>query len=258
MGIPQNAEMIPQVLQRAGYTPRAVGKVRYHSVVIKNSKQAFSIEDIYMHFPSSQHKVDLFRHWTFLKWHIGSARWEHTPSFKGFKSFYGMHAHGAQDYYKHTHTQMKSLYDMWYDKKEFCGRGCSEVMDERGNYTTDVFTRESIKVVDRHNTAEEGPLFLYLAYTAPHTPLQVPQKYLDYYEGKGLSRRQQVYRGMITAADESLGEVIGALKRKDMWEDTLVIYTSDNGAAWIGSNYPLKGGKMEIWEGGVISDGIIR
>lgn len=92
-----------------------------------------------------------------------------------------------------------------------------------------------------------------------HTPIQAPRKYTAMYKHrKNWSPAKKTYAGMVTAADKSLGWVVNSLKRKGMWKDTLIIYTSDNGAlAKYGSNSPHRGGKGDLWEGGIVSDGII-
>jgi arylsulfatase A-like enzyme len=150
------------------------------------------------------------------------------------------------------------------------------MMDERGNYSTHVFTREAVRVIHdykdrqdrhrRHRTKESSadsdsndqptivqattpssspPLFLYLAYQAVHAPDQVPREYRDPYESVWpFNPARQTYAGMLTAGDEGIGNVTQALKDAGLWEDTLVIFTTDNGgptttcAVQGSSNYP--------------------
>jgi len=148
---------------------------------------------------------------------------------------------------------------MRFDKHENCGEDCSEIVDDRGTYSSDVFARESINVIQNHDVAADHPLFLYLSYAAVHTPIQVPSKYKNMYrKKKGWSDSKKTYSGMVTAADQSLGQVIRAMKDKGIWKDTLVIFTSDNGALQkYGSNFPHRGFKGDVWEGGIAVDGII-
>jgi arylsulfatase A-like enzyme len=163
------------------------------------------------------------------KWHVGHSRWEQTPTYRGFSSFFGFYT-GGEDYFQHTQDKG---YDLRYDRTQYCGQGCSQIVDERGNYSTTVFTREAIRVVQDYSTTEQQkdhPLFLYLAFQAVHCPNQVPQEYMDRYSNHTdwIDRRKN-YAGMLTAADEGIGNVTQALQDAGLWENTLVIFTTDNG-----------------------------
>lgn len=182
---------------------------------------------------------------------------EYLPTFRGFQSFYGFYV-SNQDHFTHTNKN-KKVYDMRYDKEERCGARCSKIVDDRQKYNTHIFKRETIKRIKKHNADRDGPMFIYLAYSAVHVPIQVPKAYRDLYKSKGWDREKRAYAGMVTAADQSLGKIIEALKDANMWKDTLLIFSSDNGAPTKrgGSNGKLRGGKKDVWEGGVISDCII-
>jgi len=155
-----------------------------------------------------------------------------------------------------------------WDKEELCGPGCSEYIDEHGNYSTHIFTREANRVIKQHSINEPGkPLFLYLAYQAVHRPLQVPDEYVNMYANENQwSNNKKIYAGMVTAADEGIAAIEQTLKDVGMWEDSLVIITTDNGGPIPGgndhaglwspeegfpnsgnpaSNWPLRGGKAE-------------
>jgi arylsulfatase A-like enzyme len=225
-GLPLDEETLPQIMRKAGYQAHAVGK-----------------------------------------WHIGHSRWEMTPTFRGFQSFFGYYV-GGEDYY--THYSFDGGYDLRWDRHEQCGKNCSVLPDERSNYSTTVFTREAIRVIEEHdNDSNDGssPLFLYLAYQAVHAPDEVPEKYRARYDDvakqQGWNSRRQTYAGMLTAADEGIADVIKAFKNRGMWEDTIVIFTTDNGgptavcAIQGSSNYPKRGGKCTIYEGGTTGDGFV-
>ena len=199
------------------------------------------------------------------QWHLGHSRSNFLPTHRGFDEFFGFY-HAMGDHFSHS---FKGAYDMWHEPRPNCGgdMSCAQIVDERGNYSSFVFAREAVRVVENHAKGlaaareagdEEQPLFLYLSYAAPHGPWQVPPKYKlpEYFAAKWTKQRVK-YAGMVTAADESLGHVIDALKRVKMWDDTLVVFTSDNGASKNGggSNLPHKGFKCDAYEGGVISDG---
>ena len=204
------------------------------------------------------------------KWHIGHSSWEQTPTFRGFDSFYGFYG-GGQDYFKHF---SEGGYDMRYDRKPKCGEGCSQIVDERGNYSTHVFTREALHIIQDYAKATTNrnqqdssnkQLFLYLAYQAVHCPNEVPDHYIHprYTSQTGWTDQRKSYAGMLTAADEGIGNVTAALKSIGLWEDTLVIFTTDNGGpVYAGcpqgsSNYPKRGGKASVWEGGITGDAFL-
>jgi arylsulfatase A-like enzyme len=186
------------------------------------------------------------------KWHLGFYKWEHTPTFRGFNSFLGYYS-GGEDYFKHTTAQG---YDLRYDATPKCGKGCSEVLIANGNYSTHMYTTRAIDVINAHDITK--PLFLYLAYQGVHEPAQVPQQYVDMYNTTIQDMTRRIFAGMLTCVDEGITNVTMALKQKGMWENTLFIFTSDNGGpvdpkiidAIGANNWPLRGGKHAIYEGG--------
>ncbi|KAL7560174.1 hypothetical protein ACA910_016603 [Epithemia clementina (nom. ined.)] len=200
------------------------------------------------------------------KWHVGHSSWLQTPTFRGFDEFYGFYF-GSEGYFSHDHN---GAYDLRHDKRRNCGQGCSEVVDERDNYSTPIFAREAIRMMEQYaaNTTKDEqrkrPLFQYLAFQAVHCPNEVPQEYIDIYENTtDWSDERKVYAGMLTAADEAIGDVVEAYKKAGLWEDTLVIFTTDNGGPTTygcvtgASNYPKRGGKYTLWEGGTTGDGFL-
>lgn len=122
---------------------------------------------------------------------------------------------------------------------------------EPGGYLTDYYTEEAVKVIDRN---KDRPFFLYLSHWAPHTPLQATRE--DY---EALSHielhRERVYAAMIRSLDRGVGQVLEALERNGLDENTLVMFTSDNGGAgYIGLpevNRPFRGWKITLFEGGI-------
>lgn len=195
------------------------------------------------------------------KWHLGHSSYDQTPTFRGFESFFGFYL-GGQDYVSHVDDD--GGYDMRFDKVEYCGDNCSHIVDERGNYSTHVFTREAIRVIQQHSTSsDDSPLFLYLAYQAVHAPDEVPPHYIEPYLDKNWTALRKTYAGMLSAADEGIRNVTQALKDSNLWDDTLIIFTTDNGgptdtcAVQGSSNYPRRGGKCSCWEGGTRGDGFL-
>ncbi|HIG69414.1 MAG TPA: sulfatase [Myxococcales bacterium] len=126
----------------------------------------------------------------------------------------------------------------------------SEVF-EPGGYLTDYYTEEAVEVIEAN---KDRPFFLYLAHWAPHTPLQASKADYDAL-GHIKLHRERVYAAMIRALDRGVGQVLDALKDNGLDENTLVMFTSDNGGAgYIGLpdvNAPFRGWKISLFEGGI-------
>jgi uncharacterized sulfatase len=120
-----------------------------------------------------------------------------------------------------------------------------------GGYLTDYYTDEAVKVIEAN---KDRPFFLYLAHWAPHTPLQATKADYDALSHIEL-HRERVYAAMIRALDRGVGQVLDALRENGLEENTLVVFTSDNGGAgYIGLpdvNAPFRGWKITLFEGGV-------
>ncbi len=125
-----------------------------------------------------------------------------------------------------------------------------DLFEPRG-YLTDYYTEEAVKVIEAN---KDRPFFLYLAHWAPHTPLQAT---VADYEALGHIElhRERVYAAMIRALDRGVGQVLQALRDNGLEENTLVMFTSDNGGAgYIGLaevNAPFRGWKITLFEGGI-------
>eukprot|EP00117_Sycon_ciliatum_P044235 scpid60590/ scgid4143/ Arylsulfatase B; N-acetylgalactosamine-4-sulfatase len=190
------------------------------------------------------------------KWHLGFCKQAYIPTQRGFDTFYG-HYLGAEDYYTHRRTVSVPAaggqgvrkvrgYDFHRDTRDSFH---SEYAAD-GVYSTEAFGKEAVDIIDRHDPST--PLFLYLAFQAIHGPLQVPRRYLDMYKNfKGSSDRRHVL-GMLAAMDEAIGNVAQALRQNNLWDNTLVVFTTDNGGEVThgGNNWPLRGNKGTVWEGG--------
>lgn len=188
------------------------------------------------------------------KWHLGSQS-GFLPTHGGFDEFFGF-LHGANLYveslgrevlYTFPPHDRSSAKGMFKPRKgtEAIFRGIEPVKERE--YLTDAFTREALKFIDRH---AGKPFFLYVPFSAVHTPLQVTEKYYKRCD-KILDERKRIYAAMISALDDGVGAVLKKLKEKGIERETLVFFLSDNGAPLIGSNGPLLGGKMSLFEGGI-------
>ncbi|XP_014208813.1 arylsulfatase I-like [Copidosoma floridanum] len=190
------------------------------------------------------------------KWHQGFHRREYTPTYRGFDTHFG-YWNGYQDYYDHeVVSSVGGEPYRGYDMR----RNMSVAHDARGKYSTDLFTAEAVKLIDEHDAAG-GPMFLYLAHLAPHSgtdrePLQAPDDVVARFSYIRDPERR-IYAAMMAKLDESVGEVVAALRRNSMLQNSVVVFMADNGAATQGihynrgSNYPLRGIKASAWEGAV-------
>jgi arylsulfatase A-like enzyme len=186
------------------------------------------------------------------KWHQGFFKKEYIPTSRGFDSHLGYW--GAEiNYFNKTMLNEKG----WIGKDfRYNQVNIDNDLKFKPIYSTDVYTREAIKVIKNwprtgFGQTVEKPLFLYLAHQASHAPLEsTPQ-----YENRFLSisnKTRRTIAGMISAMDDSIGDIISALNDSKMLENTLIVFTNDNGGE-LGSqiNDPLRGGKFTLHEGGI-------
>ncbi len=180
------------------------------------------------------------------KWHMGVSDGHH-PLDRGFDYFFGM-ASGTS-YINHDWPGVHHTMDTKKDDRGLMRGRAPAPLEE---YLTDQLTREGIAFIKRHR---DEPFFLYLAHYAPHTPLQVTDKYYQRFP-QIKSEPERIYAAMISALDDGIGAVMDTLDKEGLLENTLVIFTSDNGAAqysdFDGSrNHPLTGHKRNLYEGGI-------
>ncbi|XP_077991227.1 arylsulfatase B-like [Glandiceps talaboti] len=182
------------------------------------------------------------------KWHLGYCNWKYTPLWRGFDSFYGVLNGFLSDYFSHITNSP------FFGPKEGVGLDFRDntgaVLHENGTHATFLFTERAQMVIEKHNPVV--PLFLYLPFLLPHGPIQPPPGFEESAEGINNTLRRP-YAEVMGALDEAIGNVTQTLKDKGMWDDTLFIFQSDNGGdiAFGGSNYPLRGNKATLWEGGI-------
>ena len=174
------------------------------------------------------------------KWHLGLEA-PNTPIPRGFDHFHGYLGDMMDNYY--THRRHGINYMTLGEK----------TIDPKG-HATDLFTQWAIDYV-KQRAKSPKPFFLYLAYNAPHTPIQPPKDWLERVKEreKGISGRRARLVALIEHLDDGIGKVIAALKESGQADDTLVIFTSDNGGqSGVGANNgPMNGGKQQMLEGGI-------
>lgn len=170
------------------------------------------------------------------KWHLGAFQPEYMPTKRGFDHQYG-HMFGQIDYYTHRRGGQLD----WYRD--------DQPLDEAG-YSTHLISQEARRLI-REQPAEK-PLFLYVAFNGVHAPHQVPDEYKKAYPN--LSGVRQTVAGMISAVDEAVGQIVATLEEKGLKENTLIIFSSDNGGpapGRVAMNTPFRSGKTTIYEGGI-------
>ncbi|WP_299556354.1 arylsulfatase [Seonamhaeicola sp.] len=200
----------------------------------------------------------------FGKWHLGHSSIKFHPLNQGFNYFYG-HYNGAIDYFTHKRNaelDWHKNFNTSYDK----------------GYSTDLVEKEVIRYIDSVKT--RSPFFAYVAFNAPHSPMQAKQEELLKYgydpqadhedfpvggmagqerekeiygkQGRGNNLRQ-TFSAMVSSLDYSIGNIVDYLKKEGLYDNTIIWFFSDNGGVeyFGGNNKPLRGQKHTEWEGGV-------
>ena len=182
------------------------------------------------------------------KWHCGMHTWQHVPPNRGFDTYFGLFL-GEQDYYSHRKIGRVDFRENYRDKD---GNLVDNIRrDLHGQYNTYLFTNKSVELIQGHDRSK--PFFLYLAYTAPHIPHQVPDNEVEKFASHIPIGARQKYAAMVSVMDRGIGKIADTLTSRGMMDNTIIVFTSDNGAYYrsVGSNYPLRGGKSSFLEGGM-------
>lgn len=182
------------------------------------------------------------------KWHLGYKS-EHSPGAHGFDYFFGLKS-GYHDYYTHTGRDGKP--DLWENDQQIV----------RPGYTTDLITQQSVRFIQQHAA---GPFFVDVAYNAPHWPFQPPDlpsvardsaRFLTPSDSATNTRAE--YVAMIERVDHGVGVLMRTLDSLGIADNTLVIFTNDNGGEWLSNGGPLFNRKWTVWEGGIRVPTIMR
>ncbi|KAL3221382.1 hypothetical protein MRX96_005116 [Rhipicephalus microplus] len=193
------------------------------------------------------------------KWHLGYKSVQHTPTWRGFDTFLGYY-NGDIFYFNHTIREEQHCgLDLWRN----VGHSTQSATDLNGTYSTHLFNDEAKRIIAEHDVKK--PLFLHICHEAGHTvcdncTAEAPKENVDNFAYISNYNRSAL-AGAIEVMDQSVGEVLAALQSRGMLADSIVIFASDNGGGPLassavkysnaGSNWPLRGVKEEIWEGGV-------
>ncbi len=182
------------------------------------------------------------------KWHLGTHPELH-PNKRGFDEFYGFleggHRYFPKEFAINRSSELRGQDDGYKIKLL---RNNQYV--EESEYLTDAFSREAVDYVKKN---KDNPFFLYLAYNAPHTPLQASEKYLSRFQHIQNEKRR-TYAAMVSAVDDGVGAILNALQELKLEENTIVFFLSDNGGPTgdnASSNLPLRGAKSSFYEGGI-------
>ncbi|XP_068508797.1 arylsulfatase B isoform X2 [Syngnathus scovelli] len=211
------------------------------------------------------------------KWHLGMYKKDCLPTRRGFHSYFG-YLTGSEDYYTHVRcdpiaaiNQTRCALDLREDEAPAPGY--------KGQYSTEMFSQRAVQIITKHDPKKVTrqyfplkymklfiylfifmfqPLFLYVALQAVHAPLQVPQRYMAPYAFIQDPHRR-VYAGMVSAMDEAVGNISLALQQAGLWDNTVLVFSTDNGGLpeHGASNWPLRGQKWSLWEGGVRGVGFV-
>ncbi len=174
------------------------------------------------------------------KWGLGEPGSSGLPNKQGFDEWFGyLNQRRAHSYYPDY---------IWKNQQKYLLEG--NLDGKRGQYTHDLFTEFALEFIERHRA---GPFFLYLAYTIPHGKHEVPSD--APYSQKDWPEKLKNYAAMVTRLDRDVGRIMALLKKLDVDRETIVFFTSDNGAAFVdpafNSTGNLRGQKGTLYEGGI-------
>lgn len=185
------------------------------------------------------------------KWHLGESSQFH-PNLRGFDDFYGFLGGGhnyfpAQfmaEYKRRVRAGARNIWS-YLTPLEHNGKEVEET-----EYITDALSREGVRFI-REAGNRDQPFFLYLSYNAPHTPLEAKEEDLKRVTGI-TDKDRRTYAAMVYAVDRGVAKVVEALKTTGQFDNTLIVFLSDNGGRTDAgaSNAPLTGAKGDTWEGG--------
>ena len=166
------------------------------------------------------------------KWHLGLTKEYHAMN-RGFDEFYGFMGRGAHPYFDHS------------DMNHPIYRGFKPIKEE--GYLTTRITEEAVDFISRH---KKEHFFLYVAYNAVHSPPEAPKEDIKNLTG---DEKRDTLMAMIKHLDMGVGEIVKSLKKHDIYDNTLLIFLTDNGGsnAMSANNAPLRGFKQMDYEGGV-------
>jgi arylsulfatase B len=191
------------------------------------------------------------------KSHLGADYWRRTPTYRGFNSFFG-YLYGAEDYYTH---KLAGFFDLRKDTRAECGPGCSQPIGPLHNntYSPFLFSAEVVRLIEEAGKSTT-PTYIHFTPQSVHAPLEAPAEFIAPYLpifGKNNTARA-THAGALACLDAAIANITAAIAAAGLGADTLIYMSSDNGGPMgdigdgtMASNYPLRGGKHSLYEGGV-------
>ncbi|MEZ6052229.1 MAG: sulfatase-like hydrolase/transferase [Planctomycetaceae bacterium] len=175
------------------------------------------------------------------KWHLGLEA-PNRPLDRGFNHFHGFLGDMMDDYYNHRRHDINYM------------RLGNEEIDPEG-HATDLFSDWACDYLRKQAKKDRNPFFLYLAYNAPHTPIQPPDEWLAKVleREQGIDEKRARLVALIEHMDDGIGRVLACLEENGQADNTIVVFTSDNGGYLHAgaNNGPLRDGKQSVYEGGI-------
>ncbi|CAH1797288.1 unnamed protein product [Owenia fusiformis] len=223
------------------------------------------------------------------KWHMGYSREQCLPTNRGFDYFYGSYQ-GWGDHFTHVRKDCikrnkAGANDFTIDccrwGRDYCSLDCArggkkEGLDlfenttpdytKNGTFSTDLVTDKAKAKIEEHNAKYQGdkPLYMNLAYVNPHMPVQAPQEYIDMItkipdgELGPYKMPRRTVAAMVYALDVAVAKIVQTLKEEGMWDNTVLVFTTDKGGNKLHTNnWPLRGGKFTYFEGAIRGIGFV-
>ncbi len=191
------------------------------------------------------------------KWHLGFAP-DYGPLKSGYDNFFGFYP-GGVDYFAHKIQHGKTIFGKRDPSKDGLWDDTQPVKVE--GYLTDVFGDKTVDMIGEL-AADDKPFFISLHFSAPHWPWEGPD---DIRRSRDLTNimdtdggNEKVYGEMVKSLDANVGRVLAELEKQGIAENTIVVFTSDNGGERFSYNWPFVGAKGELLEGGIRVPGIVR
>eukprot|EP00658_Telonema_sp_P-2_P065178 TRINITY_DN54490_c0_g1_i2.p1 TRINITY_DN54490_c0_g1~~TRINITY_DN54490_c0_g1_i2.p1 ORF type:complete len:514 (+),score=102.27 TRINITY_DN54490_c0_g1_i2:195-1736(+) len=192
------------------------------------------------------------------KWHLGNYNFESTPTYRGFDTYLGYWS-GAEDYYTHAVGGYLDLHRQWNQSDASHGTYQS-VADETNTFSTPIFAQEMTDAIVTHKEKfSDQPGFFYLPLQNVHEPLESPGGKYDEQCKDVANSDRKTYCAMAAIADEAIGNLTSLIEETFAGESYLMVISGDNGGIPMGAgnNWPLRGTKGELWEGGIRNNAVL-
>jgi len=186
------------------------------------------------------------------KWHLGYTSYEYTPTYRGFDTFSG-YLGGLVNYFNKSQCMPSQSHPdsplCYYDLRMNEYEDWDNV--QKGQFGTFLQRDQTLKLLESQKDATD-PFFLYLGWQSSHEPDVAPDEYIEQYHDSGEVTSRHYCQAQTTALDDSIGEVVDYLKASGLWDNTLIVFSSDNGGVYNRhDNSPLRGFKNSSFEGGI-------